>query len=755
MLSRISVSHKLLLIYVLDMITVVFLGWILAEEKYISINFARKELVGQAYFTAARDTLFGVIDLDRQRRAGAPVQAARGLDGAAGRLAKAESELGADLDSAAQAERALATVRRMAAGEVPAEPAVADLRALIARVGDTSNLILDRDLDSYYTMSVVTLRLPELVQTVLLIDAQMRQTAVHRDELLVLEGRLDSAAAGLMDDLAAGIRGNPDGTLAPAVQRRYADIDQALTRLRADIRRAVTGSLGPGEAAAFGGQVAAILDATRTTWDVTARELDALLQARIDGLLHRMTMHFTLAGGILAVILTLVLLVARRIAKPIAHLADIAGRVHHGNDYTLRAQWRSGDEIGRLVVAFNTMLERLQTEKQREQEAAARARAAEAQRQLIEAIPTPLVVLRMDDLGILHANRPATELLAADWLSDVERRRLALCRDDRVEEFEAQVAGADGSRLWALMSARVLTFQNERAVLITVVPITEHRRMEEELRGAKDRAESTLADLRQAQHSLIQAEKLASLGGLVAGVAHEINTPVGIGLTAASVLAGRTEAVRRLYAADDMGQADFEDFLTVAGDSARLLLTNMERAASLIQSFKQVAVDQVSAERRRFALAAYIEEVLTSLHPTLRKTRIAVDLACPPRLELDSFPGALSQVLTNLVINAVTHAFEDGAQGRITITVDQPVDENVRLVFADDGKGIADDHMGRIFDPFFTTRRSAGGSGLGLHIVYNIVTGTLAGRIEAASEPGRGTAFTLTFPRTTLAAAAQ
>jgi len=756
MLSRIRVSHKLLLIYLLDMITVVFLGWVLAEEKYISINFARKELVGEAYFTAVRGAVFAVLDLDRAQRTGGGVEAAAGdLDAAADRLGKTDAELGDGLDSAEVAQRALTTVERMKAGKAASDQAVADLRALIGRVGDTSNLILDPDLDSYYAMSLVVLRFPELVETLHLIDGHMRDAAINRDELLVLEGRLDSVVTGLADDLNAGIRGNPDGTLASAVQTRYRDLDQSLGGLRADIRRAVTDGLGKNEAEAIGGQVAQIMVAARGTWDATAIELDALLQRRIDGLLHRMTIHFALAGIVLLFTLALVLVVARRIAKPIGHLADLADKVRRDNDYTLRAQWDSADEIGRLVEAFNTMLERLQTEKLREQEMAARARAAEAQHQLIEAIPTPLVVLRQGDLEVLHSNRPAIDLLAADWLPELARLRLAECRDGQVDEFEAQVAGADGNSLWALMSARRLTFQNERAVLITVIPITERRRMEEELRGAKDRAEAALDELRQTQRSLIQAEKLASLGGLVAGIAHEINTPVGIGLTASSVLAGHTETIHRLYAADDMGQSDFEDYLKVAGDTSRLLVSNMERAASLIQSFKQVAVDQVSAERRQFGLAAYIDEVLHSLHPTLRKTRIEVELTCPAALELDSYPGAFSQVLTNLVINAVTHAFDEGAEGRISITVESLSDDTVRLVFADNGKGIASDHLSRIFDPFFTTRRSAGGSGLGLHIVYNIVTGTLGGGIDVASVPGRGTVFTLIIPRSVSALAAQ
>ena len=754
MLSRLKVAYKLLLIYALDMIAVIFLGFSLAEEKYLSINFARRELVGIEYIAAARDALLAVV----AREGGRPADLAGALPQRLDALNQAEARLGAGMETAPLVEAAIAAGRAVTP-DGDAIPAIGALRQVIARIGDMSNLILDPDLDSYYTMSLVVIRFPELIDTL----ARLRHDAVNRvtDEpgdraaLAMLRGQLSAVAKGLEDDLAAGIRGNGDGSLDRALSGRYVPLFRALRQLEAALApEVIADGLSGGER---GRIIAAVEDAIAgagACWGESSHQLDRLIDRRIDGFFSRMYHHFALAGLLLTVILTLVLLVARRIATPIAALAHVADQVRISNDYTLRARWNSGDEIGRLVVAFNTMLERLQAEGARRQEMAAQARAAEAQRELIAAISSPLVVLRLEDLSPIHLNEAARALLSLDgaipWLARPELERLitALGRDGAVDEFEAECHDPTGRPFWALMSARQLTFLNQEAVLVIVTPINERRRMEEELRTAKIGAERALQDLREAQRSLIQAEKMASLGGLVAGVAHEINTPVGIGLTGASTLAVETDRIRKLYQAEDMSQGDFEEYLDVAGRSAQLLMSNMERAASLIHSFKQVAVDQVSDERRSFDLASYIAEVLASLHPALRKRgEVGVTVECPPGLEIDGYPGGLSQVLTNLVLNALNHAFEPGRPGRISLLVDCPDPDTVRLRVADDGRGIPSDHLDRIFDPFFTTRRGQGGSGLGLHIVYNIVTGTLKGSIAVDSEEGAGTTFSILFPR--------
>ncbi|WP_096700457.1 ATP-binding protein [Magnetospirillum sp. 15-1] len=268
----------------------------------------------------------------------------------------------------------------------------------------------------------------------------------------------------------------------------------------------------------------------------------------------------------------------------------------------------------------------------------------------------------------------------------------------------------------------------------------------QELGKRKAEAEDALETLKAAQESLVQAEKLASLGALVGGVAHEINTPVGIALSCASHLADSTASMRKLFEADDISVEDFERFMDTVKDTTGLILTNVERAAELIRSFKQVAVDRTSSERRRFDLATYIRETLASLGPHLRQAGHTVLLACPEGIVMDSYPGALSQVLGNFIMNSLVHGYDSGQTGTLSITVERDGAESVRLTYGDDGKGIPDEHLGRIFDPFFTTRRGSGGSGLGLHIVYNLVTGPLAGSVAAESPAGRGTVFTILMP---------
>ncbi len=270
--------------------------------------------------------------------------------------------------------------------------------------------------------------------------------------------------------------------------------------------------------------------------------------------------------------------------------------------------------------------------------------------------------------------------------------------------------------------------------------------LNQELAGRTAQAEEALARLTEAQETLVQAEKLASLGALVGGVAHEINTPVGIALSCASHLADATGRLSALYRADDVGIDDFETYLATAADTAALILANCERAAELIRSFKQVAVDRTSSERRTFDLAATIAETLVSLGPRLRQAGHRMTVACPPGTIMDSYPGALSQVLTNLVMNSIIHAYDDGMSGQLTIVVERPRADTVRIVYHDDGKGIAEEYRGRVFDPFFTTRRGTGGSGLGLHIVYNLVTGPLRGSVAVTGRAGQGAEFVLTLP---------
>ncbi|MBD2043518.1 ATP-binding sensor histidine kinase [Microcoleus sp. FACHB-672] len=254
-----------------------------------------------------------------------------------------------------------------------------------------------------------------------------------------------------------------------------------------------------------------------------------------------------------------------------------------------------------------------------------------------------------------------------------------------------------------------------------------------------------LDNLKAAQSKLVEAEKMASLGGLVAGVAHEINTPVGVGVTVASALAEHTTEFCSIYKSGKMKRSELEEFLDIAIQSSNTLLINLQRAAALIQSFKQVAVDQSSEERRIFQVKNYLDEILLQLKPKLRNTKHSIEVLGDNNISLDSYPGAFSQIVANLLINSLTHAYKGDVEGTILIHFQQEGDQLI-LKYSDDGQGIPVENLSKIYEPFFTTKRSQGGSGLGLHLVYNLVTQKLKGEIECQSEVGVGTQFVIKLP---------
>ncbi|MDB9312927.1 AAA family ATPase [Spirulina sp. CS-785/01] len=254
-----------------------------------------------------------------------------------------------------------------------------------------------------------------------------------------------------------------------------------------------------------------------------------------------------------------------------------------------------------------------------------------------------------------------------------------------------------------------------------------------------------LENLKTTQKQLVESEKMAALGGLVAGVAHEINTPIGIGVTAASVLAEKATSFFELYKTGKMKRSQLEQFLDVAMQSSSMVLGNLNRAAELIQSFKQVAVDQSSEAQRAFQLKAYLEEILIPLRPRLKRTKHTVEIYGDEELTLNTFPGVLSQIVTNLVMNSLTHAFKSEESG--CMRFDFQIEENhITLKYSDNGQGIEAQHLKHIFEPFYTTKRGQGGTGLGLHLVYNLVTQKLQGTINCYSRMNEGTTFIIKLP---------
>lgn len=275
------------------------------------------------------------------------------------------------------------------------------------------------------------------------------------------------------------------------------------------------------------------------------------------------------------------------------------------------------------------------------------------------------------------------------------------------------------------------------------------RDAESELRAAKEKAEGALLELNAAQQNLIDAERLAALGGLVAGVAHEVNNPIGISLTVASSFARKSDMfAAELRSGTPLRRSQLEDFVKSTRDASQQLVGNLHRAGELIQSFKQVAVDRSQAERRQFSLGESTEQIVASLRPVLKASPIHVTVEVPDGLIVDGYPGSYGQILTNLFLNAANHAFPDGRGGEIVIIARARGNDDIEISFSDNGAGMTPDVQRQAFDPFFTTRRNEGGTGLGLHIVYNLVTQQLGGRMMLESRLGHGTTFRIIMPRT-------
>ena len=252
--------------------------------------------------------------------------------------------------------------------------------------------------------------------------------------------------------------------------------------------------------------------------------------------------------------------------------------------------------------------------------------------------------------------------------------------------------------------------------------------------------------LQDTQQQLVEREKLAALGSLVAGVAHELNTPIGNSLVIASTLEDKTVEIETLNNGSTMRRSDLRHFIDAAREASTLLMRSLRNAAELVNSFKQVAVDQASAKRRHFNLYQASQEIVMTMKNTVRKAGHHIVMDMPDDIVMDSFPGPYGQVIINLINNALLHAFEGREGGEIRMWAVQLGPERVRIVFQDDGKGIAIEHQARIFDPFFTTKLGQGGNGLGLSITYNIVTSLLDGSIRVDSEVGVGTRFTIDLP---------
>jgi signal transduction histidine kinase len=361
------------------------------------------------------------------------------------------------------------------------------------------------------------------------------------------------------------------------------------------------------------------------------------------------------------------------------------------------------------------------------------------------------IATRRDEPLLGEIFQAAIEALPQEQIQAIVNRWLSI-RYEQVFDYVlmwkivAGVVGIAGVILWMVLvwNRRLAKLNRELGqarAQIAAQNLGLEQRVAERTRDLRE----TLAQLERTQASLVQSEKLAALGDLVAGIAHELNTPIGNAVMLASTLSDQERVFRQQMAAG-LSRSALQRFVDAVRDSSDILLRSLQRAAELISSFKQVAVDQASYQRRVFSLDEVTREIALTLQPRLRRSPARLDVDIAPGIRFDSFPGPFGQVLMNLVQNALLHAFDDREAGCIRIESQPAAPGFIIIRVSDDGNGIPPDNLDRIFDPFFTTRLGQGGSGLGLHIVYNLVTGLLGGAISVRSAPGQGTVFDLALP---------
>lgn len=266
------------------------------------------------------------------------------------------------------------------------------------------------------------------------------------------------------------------------------------------------------------------------------------------------------------------------------------------------------------------------------------------------------------------------------------------------------------------------------------------------LKEANQELIQTLEKLHQFQRQMVQNEKMASLGDMVAGVAHEVNTPIGLGVTASTMMLDRLTDLKKAFDAKTLKASMLSKFMNEGEENLNIIYRNLNRAAELISSFKQVAVDQSSEQDRAFSFKQLMDEILLSMRPRLKNLSHQIQIDCDPELCIETKAGPINQIMINLIMNSIIHGFEEKSQGLIVIHAELIDSNKLNITYTDDGKGIPEHMRKRIFDPFVTTKRGQGGSGLGMHLVFNLVTQALNGSISLSSEPGNGVEFNIVFP---------
>ena len=486
-------------------------------------------------------------------------------------------------------------------------------------------------------------------------------------------------------------------------------------------------------------------------------------------------------GAALAVAVLFALRLQRLITQPLAQVRDVANAIIKSKNYALRAPDLGQHELGQLSSAFNSMLQTIETQN------IVLAESEAYSKQLFYDSPIPQLVSDPVSLAYIDCNLAAAKLhgfscreeligkttldVAAPFQydgrpsSEVLSQRYCSVKEELINVYEWHYRKLDGSLWDGLVTYMIFTLNGRNFLHISVEDITYRKQAEirlqkmneeledrvnnrtTELASANNTLKGTLYELQRTQTELVQREKMASLGVLIAGVAHEMNTPLGICLTVSSSLEDELSAFDALVAEGKVTKNRLHAFDEKMITGLQLLRRNLDRAIEQVTRFKQVSVDQTSDQRRRFNLEVTIADIVAIVQPQFKRTPHKIFVEIQAGFTMDSYPGALGQVVTNLLLNSLIHGFSNEMSGVITITAQMDNEDQVHLVVTDNGRGIPAKNLSHIFDPFFTTRMGQGGSGLGLNIVFNIVTANLGGSIRVSSEEGIRTTFTIIMPR--------
>jgi PAS domain S-box-containing protein len=467
------------------------------------------------------------------------------------------------------------------------------------------------------------------------------------------------------------------------------------------------------------------------------------------------------------------------IGRRLKRLTEQSQRLAQG-DFAMLLPEHGGDELEVFARSLNAMSCALRARIVELDLAEQRLRESEERfKILFDTAPVPLTVTDLSGVLIAtnlafsrtygHAREQVLGKRISDigfWAAAAERDRIwgIYQRDGVVRGDAGKVRLPDGSvgdvTVWSSTLAQDSGAAIVWALLDTTAELNAKRALQElnaslesrvrERSSALERANTDLSQaletLQRTQHDLISAEKMASLGSLVAGIAHELNTPIGNSLLAATTLSDRLHTFRAALGEGNLKRSTLNAHVDEVALACSLISGSLNRAATLITSFKQVAVDQTNDQQRKFDLRHVIEDTLATFAPLLRRANCSASVAVEGELTLNSYPGSLCQVINNLINNALTHAFEGRSNGTIRIEARRQDSGTILLTFGDDGAGMPEEVLHHVFDPFFTTKMGRGGSGLGMNIVYNIVTGVLGGRIGIDTEVGRGTTVRIDMP---------